>query len=177
MAEAAVEERLLAADELDLITDLMAETAVEEKLTAVKELDLITDLMVEAAVEEKGKAAAGGEEEGGEEKPCAMVRMPDKFITIILSLKGEPVPSAEYLASLSPEELEEELATIKRGDELEELQAEVREGLRKDGYYLVEESYLTEAAAVRDMVKEAWAKMDWSGLTFGEWDPECVTYR
>lgn len=61
----------------------------------------------------------------------------------------------------------------------EKLQKDVRDGIDKDGYYLVDESYLAESAACEAQIDELWAKIDWDLYNFGDWDyddPECVVY-
>lgn len=128
-------------------------------------------------------AAAGGEEEGDQKKPSAKVPMPENFVAMILALKREPWPTSEYLESLSPEKRGEELRSAERrsklDDDLEKLQKDVRDGIDKDGYYLVDESYLAESAACEAQIDELWAKIDWDLYNFGDWDyddPECVVY-
>uniref|UniRef100_A0A0E0DXI4 Uncharacterized protein n=1 Tax=Oryza meridionalis TaxID=40149 RepID=A0A0E0DXI4_9ORYZ len=123
-------------------------------------------------------AAAGGE---GDQK--RKVPMPENFVAMILALKREPWPTSEYLDSLSPEKRSEELKSAERrsklDDDLEKLQKDVRDGIDKDGYYLVDESYLAESAACEAQIDELWAKIDWDLYNFGDWDyddPECVVY-
>ncbi|EAY81459.1 hypothetical protein OsI_36630 [Oryza sativa Indica Group] len=137
----------------------------------------------DAAVPTPAAAAVAA---GDEKKPPAgKVPMPDDYIATILSLKREPPPKPEYLSLLSPEEREKQLefdaVCAKEDDALEELEAKILAGLRKDGYYLVDESFLEKSAAMRAYVSEEWAKMDWagSGIIFGDWDyddPQCVQY-
>uniref|UniRef100_I1R1H8 Uncharacterized protein n=1 Tax=Oryza glaberrima TaxID=4538 RepID=I1R1H8_ORYGL len=129
-------------------------------------------------------AAAGGDEEGDQKKkPSAKVPMPENLLAMILALKREPWPTSEYLDSLSPEKRSEELKSAERrsklDDDLEKLQKDVRDGIDKDGYYLVDESYLAESAACEAQIDELWAKIDWDLYNFGDWDyddPECVVY-
>ncbi|EEE60934.1 hypothetical protein OsJ_14678 [Oryza sativa Japonica Group] len=123
-------------------------------------------------------AAAGGE---GDQK--RKVPMPENFVAMILALKREPWPTFEYLDSLSPEKRSEELKSAERrsklDDDLEKLQKDVRDGIDKDGYYLVDESYLAESAACEAQIDELWAKIDWDLYNFGDWDyddPEYVVY-
>uniref|UniRef100_A0A0D9XTY3 Uncharacterized protein n=1 Tax=Leersia perrieri TaxID=77586 RepID=A0A0D9XTY3_9ORYZ len=128
--------------------------------------------------------SAGGDSEQ-QKPPPAKVRMPDDYVFTILALKREDQPSPEYLDRLSPEKREEKLAFAARYkhvyDKLEKLQEEVRNSIKENGCYLVDESYLVEMAANEAKIKEEWAKLDWegSGIEFGEWDyddPQCVKY-
>uniref|UniRef100_A0A0E0L1K6 Uncharacterized protein n=1 Tax=Oryza punctata TaxID=4537 RepID=A0A0E0L1K6_ORYPU len=90
------------------------------------------------------------------------------------SAKREPPPSAQYLEVLSPEKREEELEYAAHrkelDDELEAFQAQIRQGVEKNGYFLVDESYLEETAAYQAMVNEQMAKLDLSRVVFGDWE-------
>uniref|UniRef100_A0A0E0MH10 Uncharacterized protein n=1 Tax=Oryza punctata TaxID=4537 RepID=A0A0E0MH10_ORYPU len=121
--------------------------------------------------------AADGEVE---EKPPTMVPMPLSTIAAILSLKREPMPTPKGLAYLSPEERNERLAFYDSwkefDDEFEEFQKEIIRELKETGRYMVDESYFTEQAERRARMEKEWAKLDWTGAKFGDWDyddPTC----
>lgn len=137
------------------------------------------DMAAAAAATASAADGDDGEEEE-EEKPPVMVPMPLNTIAAILSLKREPRPTPEDLARLSPEERDERLAFFDSleevNDEFEEFQKEILREVKETGRYMVHESYFTEQAEMQARMEKEWAKIDWTGVKFGDWDyddPTC----
>ncbi|BAS93602.1 Os05g0360100 [Oryza sativa Japonica Group] len=137
----------------------MASPKAEEAVAAEVEAEATGSVAVAAAA-----AAAATSDDGGEQGHSGKkVRLPDPYVAAILSLKREPPPSAQYLEVLSPEKELEYTGHCK------ELEDEL-EAFEKDGYFVVDESYLEETAACLAMANEQLAKLDFSGIVFGDWD-------
>uniref|UniRef100_A0A0D9XTX9 Uncharacterized protein n=1 Tax=Leersia perrieri TaxID=77586 RepID=A0A0D9XTX9_9ORYZ len=118
----------------------------------------------------KTEAVAVGD---GDRKPsAAKVRMPQAYVSAILTTKTDPPPSAQELERLSPQERVDAIYQKELFDEFLAFQAEVRSSVLEKGYYLVDESYLEEAAADKARMDEELAKIDYSRIIFGEWDYE-----
>uniref|UniRef100_A0A0D9XQF1 Uncharacterized protein n=1 Tax=Leersia perrieri TaxID=77586 RepID=A0A0D9XQF1_9ORYZ len=127
----------------------------------------------------KSNGAAGSA--GGDEEQ--KVPLPEGHINAILAMKREPWPSSEYLDLLSPDERREREAWAASRRELDKefamFQDKVRSDVKQNGCYLVNESYLTEQAQLQTLIKEKWAKMDFSGIVVADWDysdPDCCEF-
>lgn len=121
----------------------------------------------------KTTAAAAATAAGEPQKPAAVAPLlAQGYVDSILAFERVqwPVFSDDDLKHLSPEQRREidKMAALHKAldDDLAVFQAEVSRQVEDNGCYVVGESYLADQAKLEALIKEEWAKIDWSAFEF-----------
>uniref|UniRef100_A0A0E0BL08 Uncharacterized protein n=1 Tax=Oryza glumipatula TaxID=40148 RepID=A0A0E0BL08_9ORYZ len=119
--------------------------------------------------------------EGGSASSAAAGRkvpLPKGYIDAIMALRVEErYPTAEELERLSPDERLAAAFRRESDDKFNKFHAEVRREVEETGVYMVDESYFARQAELQALIKEEWAKIDFSRVHVGDWDEEAGCYK